>query len=69
MREMQAVYPDMQDLVNSTAAARINGYLEGYGTNGALKKEIGDLGLSPALSRRLHDIVSASGDSHRGCPL
>ena len=42
---LEAVYPDMEDLVNSTAAARLNGYVGGYGTRDTLAGEIEHYGL------------------------
>jgi len=33
MAEFRKIYPSFQDIVNSTAAARVNGYLGGYGLN------------------------------------
>jgi hypothetical protein len=44
--EMQRIYPRSQDLVDSTAAARINGYAGGNGNRGQLAREIKSLGLS-----------------------
>ena len=38
--------PGLDDLMNSTAAARINGYISGYGSIDTLKKEIESYGLS-----------------------
>ena len=46
LTEFAAMYPDPADFVNSTAAARVNGYLSGYGTLDDLQAEINDLGLS-----------------------
>jgi hypothetical protein len=40
------MYPDMWDLVDSTAATRVNAYLYGSGTDGQLREELDDLGLS-----------------------
>ena len=60
VREFQAIYPDLQDFVDSTAAARVNGYVGGYGTLAAMEKEVDSLGLSPAAAQRLAEIVSAS---------
>jgi peptide-methionine (S)-S-oxide reductase len=53
--EMQAAYPRMQDLVASTAAARINGYLDGYGSAEQFRAEVDDLGLSDAGRQLLAD--------------
>jgi peptide-methionine (S)-S-oxide reductase len=40
------IYPDFDDIVNSTAAARVNGYLAGYGTREQLEAEIASFSLS-----------------------
>jgi methionine-S-sulfoxide reductase len=45
---LKKFYPDIQLLIESTTAARINGYLAGYGTSGQLQAEIDTLGLSDA---------------------
>ena len=47
------IYPDGKTFVNSTAAARVNGYLSGYGTAERLEKEIDSLGLPPAAREQL----------------
>lgn len=57
MKEFIAIYPDHGDFVNSTAAARVNGYVAGYGACAALQAELGSFGLSPAGEKRLRDIV------------
>lgn len=59
MAEYSAMYPQDDDFVNSTAAARVNGYLGGYGSPELVKSEIGELGLSPGASKKLLDIVAA----------
>jgi hypothetical protein len=53
MREFRAMYPDFADIVRSTAAARVNGYLSGYGTEEQLRRELDSLGLSEELETRL----------------
>lgn len=58
MREFEAIYPNQADLVNSTAAARVNGYLDGYGTLEGLQKELPGLGLSPVAGKKLLGMVS-----------
>lgn len=55
--ELNAIYPQTQDLVASTAAARVNGYVAGYGTEAQLDKEIEHLGLSPSNQERLLQMV------------
>jgi len=57
MKEFSAMYPDDDDLVASTAAARVNGYLAGYGTCEGLQGELSGLGLSPEGGERLLGIV------------
>ena len=47
MEEYRNIYPDFNDFVNSTAVARVNGYLGGNGTLEQLEEEIELLGLSP----------------------
>jgi peptide-methionine (S)-S-oxide reductase len=57
MMEFHAIYPIPQDFTNSTAAARVNGYVGGYGSLEALKTEIDTLGLSPAGNKKLLESV------------
>jgi hypothetical protein len=47
-KEFNARYPRALDLVDSTAAARVNGYLGGNGDSQQLATELDRLGLSPA---------------------
>jgi peptide-methionine (S)-S-oxide reductase len=53
MNEFRAIYPSDEALMNSTAAARVNGYLSGFGTFEALQEAIEHLGLSPDARDRL----------------
>jgi peptide-methionine (S)-S-oxide reductase len=55
--DMSAIYPETIDLVASTAAARINGYLGGHGTLEALQEQIDSFGLSPAARDKLLEIA------------
>jgi peptide-methionine (S)-S-oxide reductase len=55
------IYPKQRDLVDSTAAARINAYLGGFGTMGQLLREIDTLGLSPRDQATLLDLVAGRG--------
>ena len=59
MGEFRRMFPHMSDFINSTAAARVNGYLAGYGAAKALEEEINGLGLSEAGVRRLRQMVAA----------
>jgi len=54
-REFQAMYPDLRDLVDSTAATRVNAYLYGYGDVDQLRSELESLGLSAEGKARLQD--------------
>jgi peptide-methionine (S)-S-oxide reductase len=56
--EFNAIYPDPRDWTNSTAVARVNGYLGRHGTLDQLQTEITDLGLSQAAQQRLLDVVA-----------
>ncbi len=67
-RELHIMYPANQDFVNSTAAARINGYLDGYGTLADLQEELPGFGLSPMAGRQLTNIVSRR-TGRSGCKL
>ena len=46
MQELSAIYPNFDDFVNSTVAARLNGYAGGYGTIEGLQQELESYGLS-----------------------
>jgi peptide-methionine (S)-S-oxide reductase len=59
MKEFQAMVSSARDFVNSTAAARVNGYMGGYGSGAALKEELEQLGLSEAGRKKLLDAVSS----------
>jgi peptide-methionine (S)-S-oxide reductase len=62
------MYPDEAGLVGSTAAARLNGYLGGYGSLETLEDELESYGLSTAGTERLLRLV----DRRAGgltCPL
>jgi peptide-methionine (S)-S-oxide reductase len=67
MAEISSIYPHPLDLMNSTAAARLNGYIAGYGNQDTLKKQLNNLGLSEASQQRLLQIT-ASG-LIPGCPI
>ena len=44
--ELTAIYPKLQDFVDSTAATRLNGYLAGHGAKAAFERELPKFGLS-----------------------
>jgi peptide-methionine (S)-S-oxide reductase len=66
--ELQRAYPLMSDFINSTAVARLNGYLGGEGTYEDLMKEIGTLGLSLARQEELKSLVARRSRS-ASCPV
>jgi hypothetical protein len=53
MKEFKAMYPDPKEFMNSTAAARVNSYLEGHGSKEMIQKDIDRLGLSTDARQRL----------------
>lgn len=53
MKEFKAMYPRGINFVNSTAAARINGYIAGHGTPEEINATIANLGLSSTGRERL----------------
>jgi len=60
-REMSRIYPIHQEFVDSTAAARLNGYAGGHGNNDQLVGEIDSLGLSDAGRKALMHLVKIKG--------
>ena len=58
MEEFRASYPAAKDFIDSTAAARVNGYLSGYGSVDQLETELSSLGLSLRGSEKLKRTVS-----------
>ncbi|HTL51682.1 MAG TPA: peptide-methionine (S)-S-oxide reductase MsrA [Planctomycetota bacterium] len=59
MREFAVYYPDLTDFANSTAAARINGYLDGFGSIEQFDREKAGYSLSPAAQQTLADIINS----------
>jgi len=57
MKEFSAMYPDARAFTNSTAAMRVNAYIDGYGSVEQLEKEIKDYGLSAEASKKLLEIA------------
>ena len=54
--ELEVYYPDPARLLDSTVAARLNGYLSGYGDPDTLRDELGRMGLSERLGQKLLSI-------------
>lgn len=61
MREFRSTYSSDEALMNSTAAARVNGYLSGFGGGAALQEEIDSFGLTPEAQRRLLELAKKYG--------
>lgn len=55
--EIIDIYRGSEEWINSTAAARLNGYVGGYGTLDQLEKEIDSLGLPGTRQEELRRIV------------
>lgn len=68
VRELSAIYPKETDFTDSTAAARINAYLDGYGTLNELQEELPGFGLSPQAGKELTTVVSKR-KGRTGCRL
>ena len=58
-KEMTDIYPDLNDFVNSTAVARVNGYLSRGGDIETLQREIDSYGLSPAAKKKLLEMAES----------
>lgn len=71
LNELTSIYPTTKDFHASTVAARLNGYVAGYGTRAGIEAEITSLGLSPAGNKRLVGMVSNSEPARptQSCPL
>ncbi|HUO76077.1 MAG TPA: hypothetical protein VMU21_00735 [Thermodesulfovibrionales bacterium] len=57
MKEFRAIYPDMKSFIDSTAVARVNGYLGGYGSCDSIEEEIEGFGLSQRAKGTLTSVV------------
>jgi peptide-methionine (S)-S-oxide reductase len=54
--EFATMYPEIDQLIRSTAVARVNGYIGGYGSFDSLQKQINSFGLSPIGNEKLLQI-------------
>lgn len=59
--EFRSMYPEESDFIDSTAAARVNGWLDGYGTAEQVEAALPELGLSEATGKALVSAVSPRG--------
>jgi methionine-S-sulfoxide reductase len=67
--EWRHFFPNAEDLVPSTAAARLNGYLAGYGSAAQLEQELPEMGLAPDTGRQLLASLAAQAGHPQGCPV
>ncbi len=56
-REFQSIYPDFKDVINSTAAARVNGLMGGYGTFDGTVEELSSYGLPPETNKIILNVA------------
>jgi len=68
MKEFRAIYPDMKSFIDSTAVARVNGYLGGYGSCDSLEEEIEGFGLSQRAKGTLTS-VACNRKASMTCPV
>ena len=54
---LMSIYPDATDFTDSTAVARVNGYLGGDGTPEDLSRDLPELGLPEEAQRRLRLVL------------
>ena len=54
---LMSIYPDATEFADSTAVARVNGYLGGEGTPDDLSRDLPDLGLPEEAQKRLRLVV------------
>ena len=59
---MKDIYPDSEDLRDSTAAARLNGFLGGHGSPDQVEQLAGKLGLTESAKDRLLKRFGLSGN-------
>ncbi len=58
VKELRAYYPDFNDYVRSTAVARVNGFVNGYGDPEVLRRELPGYGLSAEAGKRLLELAT-----------
>ncbi|WP_210465255.1 peptide-methionine (S)-S-oxide reductase MsrA [Rufibacter roseolus] len=61
LRELQKIYPGFEAFNNSTAVARVNGYVGGYGEQDIFMEEISSLGLSAPVQNIMLALFMAQG--------
>jgi methionine-S-sulfoxide reductase len=61
MTEFASMFPDDTDFVDSTAAARVNGLLGGFGSETLIERELGAYGLSERARERVRKLAESGG--------
>ena len=67
MREFARLFPGERGFVDSTAAARVNGWLSGCATAGQLDRELGLTGLGPSAQETVRAVAMPGGRARIGC--
>jgi len=67
VKELSIIYPDISEFIDSTAVARVNGYVGGYGYLPTLDEELSSLGFSVTGRNKLLEIADRG--LVLGCPL
>jgi methionine-S-sulfoxide reductase len=65
MSEFRRMYPHLPDVIRSTAATRVNGYLAGAGSPEALEADLPGFNLSAVAEERLRAVVQAAAEARR----
>jgi peptide-methionine (S)-S-oxide reductase len=55
--DISMIYTDSSDLLNSTAAARLNSYIAGFGDEATAQAQLNELGLSADGQKELLKII------------
>ena len=69
MQELKNVYPTMPNLLNSTAAARLNAFVSGYLTLEKLRFELGRTDLSQPALRAIFEIAAGAVITPANCSI
>jgi len=65
MSEFRRMYPRFLEVIHSTAATRVNGYLAGSGSPQELEADLPGFNLSATAEERLRAIVTAAAEAQR----
>lgn len=58
VEQVKNIFPSHKDFVNSTIAARLNGFVGGHRNLAQLKEEIEEWGLNPEESKKLVELLN-----------